>query len=700
MVENRKRKGANPFMGKTDLFWCSSCQVFQFEGPICNKCTNKLMKMTVTPPGDIRPAFEGERRLLKQIINRDFGEGMGEALFPEEKIILVNKIGALDVKYEVFVDGYNIGVISYDIPTCVYKFKMKPYGGHFLYFYSKKLGITLRKHIVISKEAEIHILNHSSVLIPSIQSYSSDIEVGDYVILLNSTKDKVIGSGIARIDSKKIEELLIEGKGIVAKNKYNMKYYSDIIDPVDPQVAKTLKDAYQHNYTFIQEQINEAMEFIKNTKARFNKPCACAFSGGKDSLTVFLLMYKVFGPDFKIFFADTGLELPEVHESFEKLLDLVGMRDKTIIKHAGDTFWNLVKTFGPPARDFRYCCHSLKAQQIMDMIQEIANVDKLLVFLGQRRYESFTRMTDPRIYVNSYIPLQIAASPIKHWNALLLWMVLLNEKIKDKNGDLVHVPINPLYFQGHERIGCFLCPATSIAGFQRLKETHPDLHKKWFDFLENYRKEHGYPEEWLKLALWRNKKYPPQWRNIINRLGIQLQTKLENSAQNLKYNETKGFSPCVQGGYSIKGRFNSPINLEGMQNFLDALTDDYEYDDLGILTIILNDRVNGEKVRKEINLFSDGSVLFLFNQENVDYERLKKEIFCLVLKASFCNLCGTCAKVCTQKAIKIKENQAEDLNNEDDQYEFYKIDNKKCTHCKTCIYHCPLFVIAKNMEIA
>ncbi len=686
-------------MGKTDLYWCSNCQVFQFEGLLCTVCTRALMKMTVTPPGDIRPAFEADRRLLRQIINRDFGSGIGEALFSEEKIILINKIGALDVKYEVFVDGFNIGVIAYDIPDCVYRFKMKPYGGHFIAYYAKKLGLPLKKFIVISKEAEPHILNHSSVLVPSVQEYSSDIQKGDYVILLNSTKDRVIGSGIARVDSKKIEELIIEGKGVIAKNKYNMKYYSDITNPADPPKVVNLKDAYIHNDAFIQSQIKESMDFIMNTKAKFNKPCACAFSGGKDSLTVFFLMYKAFGPNFKIFFADTGLELPEVLQTFDALIELVGMRDKTIIKHAGETFWDLVKTFGPPARDFRYCCHSLKAQQIMDIIQEIANGDKLLVFLGQRRYESFTRMKDPRIYINSYIPLQIAASPIKHWNALLLWMVLLNEKIKDKEGNLVNIPINPLYFQGHERIGCYLCPATSIAGFERIKDTHPALYKKWFDYLENYRKEHGYPEEWIKLALWRNKKHPPQWRNIMNRLGIKLQTQLENSSQNLQYKETKGFSPCVQGGYSIKGRFNSPINLEGMQKFVDAITDDYEYDDLGILTITVNEKQNEKKIRKEINLFADGSILFLFDKETDDYERLKKEIFCVALKSSFCNLCGTCATICPQKAIKIKENQ-EDIESEQglDVEDEYKIDTNKCTRCRSCIYHCPLFVIAKNIQ--
>ena len=404
-------KSKSPFMGKTDLFWCHKCQVFQFEGSVCTKCKEKLMKMTVTPPGDIRPAFEGDRQLIKKVISQTFGEELASAMFPDNKIILINKIGALDVKYELFIDGFNIGVICYEIPECIYKFKMKPYGGHYILYYSKKLNIPLRKYISITNDAEEFILNHASVLVPSVHEYSSDIEPGDYVLLVNSTKDKILGSGIARVSSADIPEVMREGRGIIAKNKYHMKKYKDIRDPFEPARDITLHDAFVHNHDFIESQIDESVNFIKNTKARFNKPCACAFSGGKDSLAVFLLMRRALGSDFQIFFADTGLELPEVHSSFAELVKLTGMKDKTIIKSAGDTFWDLVKTFGPPARDFRFCCHSLKAQQIMSIIEELANGEKLLVFLGQRRYESFTRMKDPRIYVNSYIPPQIAASP-------------------------------------------------------------------------------------------------------------------------------------------------------------------------------------------------------------------------------------------------------------------------------------------------
>ena len=105
------------------------------------------------------------------------------------------------------------------------------------------------------------------------------------------------------------------------------------------------------------------------------------------------------------------------------------MEQDLIIESAGEKFWELIETFGPPARDYRFCCHTLKAQQITKIINTIYDGNKVLVFLGQRQYESLNQSKEKLVYVNSFIPLQVAATPIKDWNALTLWLFLLNEKI-------------------------------------------------------------------------------------------------------------------------------------------------------------------------------------------------------------------------------------------------------------------------------
>ena len=69
--------------------------------------------------------------------------------------------------------------------------------------------------------------------------------------------------------------------------------------------------------------VQESMRFIQKTIRRHpNKAIAVAYSGGKDSLCTLLLAYHAIGPKFHIFFADTGLELPETIENTHEVAKL------------------------------------------------------------------------------------------------------------------------------------------------------------------------------------------------------------------------------------------------------------------------------------------------------------------------------------------------------------------------------------------
>ena len=195
--------------------------------------------------------------------------------------------------------------------------------------------------------------------------------------------------------------------------------------------------------------------------------------------------------------------MPEVLENVKAVTKILGKEDDLIIKSAGNRFWEIVKDFGPPGRDYRFCCHSLKAQQIMDIITTIYDGQKVLTFLGQRQYESLTRANSDRIYVNSFIPLQLAAAPIQKWNSLLLWLLLLYHEITLFNGKVTKLPITSLYFEGNERLGCYLCPASNLSTFKILEKSHPKLHHQWFDFLKKYADEYQLPKEWISWGLWR-----------------------------------------------------------------------------------------------------------------------------------------------------------------------------------------------------
>lgn len=479
-------------------------------------------------------------------------------------------------------------------------------------------------------------------------------------------------------------------------------------------ILLNLFHVYAANISFVRTEINKAVRFIHRTKSKVNKSAAVAYSGGKDSLAVLLLVYRALGPNFKIFFANTGLELPEVEQNVQLVSQALQMEEKLIIRHAENTFWELLPTFGPPGRDYRYCCHSLKAQQIMELINELYEGDKVLSFLGQRQYESLNRAQSKKLYVNSFIPLQISATPIKSWISLLLWVFLLCEpvfndsflksiqKSVEPNNEpnnlqekepmseqflemlidsTIDTPITPLYFAGHERLGCYLCPASNLATFSRLQDTHPKKHDAWFSYLSKYAEKYNLPSEWVDLGLWRYKKLPKQWKNLLKERQITYKFQNSSPSHDLHISITKGFSPCLQTGYSVKGRFSQVIDLPNLVSFLPALTSTFEYD--SELEVISG---NGKfkQIPFRFNLFSDGSVFLLSPERNFDYQAWFRYFFTTVYRSFFCNQCKTCINVCPTNAIIINGEQV-------------KIQPERCSSCKKCITHCPYFQIGKSI---
>ncbi|MHA1777652.1 MAG: phosphoadenosine phosphosulfate reductase domain-containing protein [Promethearchaeota archaeon] len=494
------------------------------------------------------------------------------------------------------------------------------------------------------------------------------------------------------------------------------------------RILLNLFHVYAANLPFIRSEIEKSLNFIRKTKTKIKKSAAVAYSGGKDSLAVLLLVYRALGPTFKIFFANTGLELPEVEQNVQQVSQVLHMEDKLMVRNAGRIFWELLPTFGPPGRDYRYCCHSLKAQQIMELINELYNEDKVLSFLGQRQYESLNRAQSKKIYVNSFIPLQISATPIKSWISLLLWVFLICEPFfqysslskfhssahssslqspiintssqssesplvkssvpsLDQSLDhflskyLIEIPITPLYFKGHERLGCYLCPASNLATFSLLKETHPQKHEAWFSYLSEYAKKYNLPPEWIDLGLWRYKKLPQQWKNLLKAQQIEYKFQNSSPSHDLNISITKGFSPCLQTGYSVKGRFSQVIDLANLVAFLPALTPTFEYD---TELEVISGHGTYKKLTYRFNLFSDGSLFLLSSNRNFDYQAWFRYFFTTIYRSFFCNQCKTCIQVCPSQAIILTETQV-------------AIQAEKCTACYQCITHCPYFQIGKSI---
>jgi phosphoadenosine phosphosulfate reductase len=439
-----------------------------------------------------------------------------------------------------------------------------------------------------------------------------------------------------------------------------------------------------------------AHDFIAKTREAQGVPVAVAYSGGKDSLATLILVYQALGPVFKVFFADTGLELPEVLENTRKVAQVLGMRDQFLIRSAGEVFWEIVNDFGPPARDFRFCCHRLKAAQMVELIEELYEGGRVLVFLGQRRYESFSRAQEKTVYTNSFIPLQIAATPIKNWTALTLWLFLLGDLSRvpvpwaerPPSETLRALPITPLYFAGHERLGCYLCPAATIASHEMLRTTHPELATRWDEWLREYAQKWGLPPEWLKYRLWRFKKPNMAWQIFMQEHGINPQAIRAGSMDEIRFRATQGFSPCALGGHSVKGAFEGPVDLERFYDWAPALGGVASFDE-GLGVVAVTKRTLEGQLVWHLILYSDGTLHLRFGRPDANYSALLSLIVGIAGKAANCSMCEVCVGLCPAGAILAVEEEGGDPRR-------LRIDPEKCTGCAICISHCPAAARARE----
>ncbi|MHA1847208.1 MAG: phosphoadenosine phosphosulfate reductase domain-containing protein [Promethearchaeota archaeon] len=654
--------------------------------------------MEIVPPGDVRPAFKHDISLLQKACDDTFEEGSGKHLFPDDGLILLNKIGSLDDDYQTFINGEWIGNLRFNIKKKDFAFIPTMIGAKYIYkFYKDKgffeKGRFPRKMIKYSIEAEEYIIEGKSILVPGIENGDFEVDASDPCIVF--TDNGVVACGYYVKDGTELKRMMASGKGCIAKNRHHESPISNenVKFPFEIQ-QKTWNDAIKINSGLIDGLVHKAITFINNVRRKYSLPVAVAYSGGKDSLATLLLLKKSFDEynprdeAFFMFFSDTGLEFPEVIENIDAIKEWLKIDDKHFyIRSAGEKFWELIQNFGPPARDFRFCCHALKANQINKIIEnitlDVGNEDnRLLVFLGQRRYESFSRAKEKRIYTNSYIPFQIAATPIKEWNALEEWLFLLREK--HENEDL---PINPLYFKGHDRIGCYLCPAQSLASLELLKETHPALHQRWMSFLDKYRKKMGYPLEWIDLGLWRFKELKGQWKGYslkLNKSLKELEKAEIKSPRDLKIIITKGISPCKNGGFSVKGRFSRPILLDSLFPYIKILNKHFELDVASGVVFL-----NRDKIR--FMFYADGSFFLQSPDEGFKFMHFLKSLLGIVARSLFCQKCGVCVDICPSKILKIDKRSNKLIITD--------INRCRGATCQKCTFLCPIYDLIQDNVI-
>lgn len=447
-----------------ETFWSTELNLPLLRGDL----GTLALRIRATPPGDIIPCVGYHYRLLSRVIEEYFGSP-GEAwrTLPRRKIVLSNKVPYPDHAEEVIVDGLVVGHLVFSLRRNERRWRFRPLyalvhrmleekTGYYALVDLPKLsrGYTVKESVIVSRNLP---------------------EDNDEYIALGTANGRFLGVGVR-----------LRGGRIFVLKSWTRRPYS--FQEADP----SLLEAVKRNDVALRDLEDEAIRFVQELSSKYRRPVVVSFSGGKDSLVTLNIAVKALGPErVTVLFNDTGIEFPETIEYVYRVADTLGV--ELVVASAGDSFWKAVEVFGPPARDYRWCCKVTKLAPIARVLKE-RFPEGVLSLVGQRKYESAARALSPRVWRNLWLPNVVAASPIHDWTALAVWFYIYREKL----------PVNKLYFMGFDRLGCWLCPAVELGEVDILEKWKPELSQKWRLYLESYAARSGISgEEWISFGLWR-----------------------------------------------------------------------------------------------------------------------------------------------------------------------------------------------------
>ncbi len=550
------------FMGKINVKWCDECDL-PVIGERCDICNNVPREMKITPPGEMRFLFKEDFKRVDEILSNYIKGQFSEIV--KDYAVLLNKIPNEDRAEEIIMHGDVIFTIYYKNNS--YHLSLRP----IFYDLFKEY---IKGKIVIADDGAIESIKEGKNLMwPGVLEYSKDINENDHVFVLDRNKN-CIATGIFKKPK--------DGKGVSVKIKY-------LNDKKEIKVKKANIDKIiKANISYLNKIEAKAIREIKKFEG---KNVLVSFSGGKDSL-VSLYLTILSGIKFKVFFLNTGLEFPETINYVNKIKEKYGI-DMDIID-AGDAFFKSLNHFGPPGRDYRWCC---KVCKLGPTTRYLINKGEVYVIIGQRKYESFTRYKNSRQWENEWVPNQKAFSPIQNWDSLSIWLYIFYRNLE----------YNPWYEKGLWRIGCYLCPSQDMGDIEIVKKFYKD-YKRWEDYLYEYFKGYKDAEIRIKYGLWR-------WNNIPEHL------KNEFGVENINRNTLK---------------------LE------------FEEDEKIRIKI---DKFDKERLKNMLNILPREVYNIKENYVEAE-KSLKDQLVQIIYQSEECVGCGICSGRCKYNAIEIRDNKA------------------------------------------
>jgi phosphoadenosine phosphosulfate reductase len=607
--------------------WCRNCNVPLLDEK-CGICREKGHKIKLSPPGDLRFCSRNERDTINNLMISLFGTNPIAG-----KLILLNKIPGEDKTDEIIVDGLIFGVLRFDMKQLRFMLDLRVEGAKALI----DSGIGSKFVRISSKGGH---LSGKTIKGEEILEHSDDIEIGDTVLVKSSS---LTGFGISHRSSSELKK---PGQSIRIR-KIDSREIGFL--PGTPSMEDLIRANASHMKKPVKDAVN-TIRGIANQEEYRGSQVYVSFSGGKDSLAVLDLANNAVKKRIKAFFANTGIEFPETVEFVRKFcrenhIELLEVDAK-------EAFWENLPSFGPPAKDFRWCCKVCKLAPINKVMEGCTQGGRKCITIdGKRKYESFIRSRIAPKEENPFIPGQLNIFPIRNWRAIEVWLYIHYRGLK----------YNPLYDLGFERVGCWLCPAEFSAEYYMLRELHPELFARWHHYLLSWAEKHGADKPFIDHGFWRWKKLPPKMMKLARELGIN--TELESKKEDFSISVTGGISPCRTGGYTIEGSVTG-ILLSDVNDIASIIGESRFSQDMGVLLILSG--------TSRVRIFSSGhiSVNAESRQEAASlFENTAKQLIRLVK----CARCGVCMKACPADAIVLEPG--------------LRVGNK-CTRCGKCTESC------------
>ncbi|AKB33229.1 PUA-PAPS reductase like fusion [Methanosarcina siciliae HI350] len=626
-----KEKSSPRFEYEDDyIFWCRKCNL-PLIGEKCGLCGGKGEIVYLAQPADVRFCSPYEREVLADQLISAFGcDPLGN------RLVLLNKIPGEDKTDEVLVDGFIFGVLRFELSKMDYSFEPSLQGAKILLKLAEGRKVELKK-------TNRH-LNGKNVESGLIESFAGNIKAGNFVLV---TAGNLSGYGVSYIGGVDFAALNPEkpetGTKVLRVRKVDKSEVS--LHPETPDLRACIEANKKHLQVLGKNAINTIRGIVSRNEYR-DLPVYVSFSGGKDSLVVLDLTGAALKQrEFKAFFLNTGIEFPETVEFARDLCR--EMKVPLEEMSSGSAFWDQVEKFGPPAKDFRWCCKVCKLASAGDLKtgkdacalpeekggQKQGNKIAYLTIDGKRKHESFSRARIAASETNPFVPAQLNIFPIRDWRALEVWLYIHWRGLS----------YNPLYDQGFERVGCWLCPSALAAEYARVKVLHPEMHDRWNAFLLEWTKNRGLSEKFVEHGFWRWKELPPKMLRLAEELGISVLA--EERAEAFEIEVVGGISPCKAGGFSVEAGVKGIREKEAAE-FINVLGKAVYAEELGMLFV----RTKNETVK----YFSNGNLL-VSSETKEKAVSLFKETAKQFVRLSRCTGCGICEKACPVGAIKIKD---------------------------------------------